>query len=108
MSDPEEKRLRAAIERRFAEFLPHLLLSIHTGMRMSEQYCMRWDQVDFDRRQLHLIRTKNGDSRTIPLNAFAREMLGKGRGDGSRLCPKRPRFRNIPGIATAILLPVDS
>jgi integrase len=71
LSDPEEKRLRAAIERRFAEFLPHFLLSIHTGMRMSEQYELRWNQVDFERRQLHLIRTKNGDSRTIPLNAIA-------------------------------------
>jgi integrase len=40
-------------------------------MRMSEQYGLRWNQVDFERRQLHLIRTKNGDSRTIPLNAVA-------------------------------------
>ena len=71
LSAPEEKRLRSAIERRFAEFLPHFLLSIHTGMRMSEQYGLRWNQVDFERRQLHLIRTKNGDSRTIPLNAIA-------------------------------------
>jgi integrase len=71
LSDPEEKRLRAAIEHRFAEFLPHFLLSIHTGMRMSEHYGLRWSQVDFERRQLHLIRTKNGDSRTIPLNAIA-------------------------------------
>jgi hypothetical protein len=54
LSDPEEKRLRAAIGCRFAEFLPHFLLSIHTGMRMSEQYGLRWNQVDFERRQLHL------------------------------------------------------
>jgi integrase len=71
LSDPVEKRVRAAIERRFTEFLPHFLLSIHTGMRMSEQYGLRWIQVDFERRQLHLIRTKNGDSRTIPLNTVA-------------------------------------
>lgn len=71
LSDPEEKRLRAAIECRFVEFLPHFLLSIHTGMRMSEQYGLRWHQVDFERRQLHLIRTKNGDSCTIPLNTVA-------------------------------------
>ncbi len=38
LSEAEETRLRAAIERRFPEFLPHLLLSIHTGMRMGEQY----------------------------------------------------------------------
>jgi integrase len=75
LSDPEEKRLRAAIELRFGEFLPHFLLSIHTGMRMSEQYGLRWNQVDFERRQLHLTRTKNGDSRTIPLNSIALNAL---------------------------------
>lgn len=71
LSDLAEKRLRAAIERCFAEFLPHFLLSIHIGMRMSESYGRRWNQVDFERRQLHLILTKNGDSRTILLNSIA-------------------------------------
>jgi len=71
LSDAEEKRLRTAIEHRFPEFLPHFLLSIHTGMRMGEQYGLRWNQVDFTRRQLHLLRTKNGDPRTIPLNVVA-------------------------------------
>jgi integrase len=131
LSDPEEKRLRTAIEHRSVEFLPHFLLSIHTGMRMSEQYGLRWSQVDFYRRQLHLIRTKNGDSRTIPLNAIAlgalkqlqggksqpgtapsslpcgRAIPSRGRADGSRPRSKRRRFRSIPGIATAIPLPVD-
>jgi len=35
LSDGEEKCLRAVIERRFPKFLPHFLLSIHTGMRMN-------------------------------------------------------------------------
>jgi len=84
LSDPEEKRLRAAIERRFADFLPHFLLSIHTGMRMSEQYGLRWNQVDFERRQLHLIRTKNPDSRIIPLNSVALGALQELRGGQTR------------------------
>jgi integrase len=50
LSDDEEARLRKAIEDRFPEFLPHLLLSIHTGMRMSEQYGLHWNQMDFERR----------------------------------------------------------
>jgi integrase len=98
LSDAEERRLRAAIERRFAEFLPHFLLSIHTGTRMSEQYGLRWNQVDFERRQLHLIRTKNSDSRTIPLNAIAPAALqelrsGKGR---KRTRSSFPCARAIP------------
>lgn len=71
LSNQEEDALRKAIQDRFPEFLPHFLLSIHTGMRMSEQYGLHWNQIDFERRQLHLPKTKNGDPRTIPLNAVA-------------------------------------
>ncbi len=46
-------------------------LSIHTGMRQSEQYSLKWSQVDFDRKQIHLPTTKNGKPRTIPLNGNA-------------------------------------
>ena len=38
---------------------------------MSEQYGLHWNQIDFEPRQLHLPKTKNGDPRTIPLNAVA-------------------------------------
>jgi len=81
LSDAEEKHLQAAIMRRFPEFLPHFLLSVHTGMRMGEQYGLLWNQIDFDRRQLHLLRTKNGDPRTIPLNAVAVRALTDMRGE---------------------------
>lgn len=82
LSDDEELRLRKAIQKRFPEFLPHLLLSIHTGMRMSEQYGLNWNQIDFERRQIHLPRTKNGDPRTIPLNSVALSALGELKGPG--------------------------
>lgn len=82
LSDGEELQLRRAISEQFPEFLPHLLLSIHTGMRMSEQYGLRWNQVDFERRQIHLPKTKNGDPRTIPLNTAALDALTALRGAG--------------------------
>lgn len=71
LSDDEETSLRKAILERFPKFLPHFLLSLHTGMRMSEQYGLLWNQVDFERGQVYLHRTKNGRPRTIPLNAVA-------------------------------------
>lgn len=80
LSDVEEIRLHSAIEHRFPEFLPHFLLSIHTGMRMGEQYSMRWNQVSFERRQVHLPKTKNGHPRTIPLNTVALKALQRMRG----------------------------
>jgi site-specific recombinase XerD len=40
-------------------------------------------QIDFERRQIHLPKTKNGDPRTIPLNTVAlaalKELLGEGK-----------------------------
>jgi len=84
LSDAEELRLRAVILRRFPKFLPHFLLSIHTGMRMTEQYGQRWNQVDFERKQIHLNRTKNGEPRTIPLNAVALSALTEMQGEKER------------------------
>lgn len=40
-------------------------------MRMGEQCGLRWNRVDFARRQPHLLRTKNRHPRTIPLIAAA-------------------------------------
>jgi integrase len=68
LSDSEEHALLDATDPRFHS---HLLLSIHTGIRMSEQYGMKWKQVDFERRQLYLPRTKSGDPRDVPLNGTA-------------------------------------
>ena len=85
LSDTEEIRLRTTIEDRFKEFLPHFLLSIHTGMRMSEQYGLDWRQVDFERRQIHLPKTKNGDPRTIPLNSIALAALKELHGRGEKM-----------------------
>ena len=82
LSDREEVRLRKEIEGQFPEFLPHLLLSIHTGMRMGEQYGLHWNQVDFERQRMDLPKTKNGGSRTLPLHAVAVDALTMLRGPG--------------------------
>jgi integrase len=84
LSEAEEKSLCAAIKGRFPEFLPHFLLSLHTGMRMSEQYGLHWSQIDFERRQLHLLKTKNGDPRVIPLNSVALAALGQLQGKDAK------------------------
>lgn len=84
LSEAEEKSLCSAIENRFPEFRPHFLLSLHTGMRMSEQYGLLWNQIDFERQQLHLLKTKNGDPRVIPLNSVAVDALGQLQGKDTR------------------------
>jgi integrase len=58
--DKEEgKRLRIAIAERFPEHLPELEIALGTGMRLSEQFGLTWDAVDFKRREARLGTTKN-------------------------------------------------
>jgi integrase len=69
LTDVEEASLRAVIAERFPEHDAELTISLGTGMRLSEQYGLTWHDVDFVRGEINLDRTKNGSSRTIPMNA---------------------------------------
>ena len=75
LSEPEEAELRAAIARRTPHHVPAFLLSVHTGLRASEQFSLQWLQIDWQHRILSLPRTKNGNPRHIPLNVIAMEAL---------------------------------
>lgn len=70
-----EKRLKEMLQRHIDSHDPalhlelrkqaiHRLLefevSLKSGMRRSEQYTLRWEDVDFDRRIMRLRKTKNG------------------------------------------------
>jgi integrase len=65
-------------------FHSHLLLSIHTGIRMSEQYNLNWSRIDFERRQMYLPRTKNGEPCDVPLNGTAISALERLRKESDR------------------------
>lgn len=68
LTEVEEANIRAVIADRFPEHDGELTISLGTGMRLSEQYGLTWNDVDFVRREINLDRTKNGSSRTIPMN----------------------------------------
>jgi site-specific recombinase XerD len=88
LSREEEATLRKVIAGRFPKFLPQLDISLHTGMRASEQFGLEWTQVDFERCILTLHKTKNGSTRHIPLNTTALAALESLRkGDGPRVFP---------------------
>ncbi len=80
----EEARLRAVIARDYPAELAAFDLSLHTGMRRSEQYGLTWDCVDFERRQLTIRRSKHGGIRYIELDdtAIAALLALRDRGDG--------------------------
>jgi site-specific recombinase XerD len=69
LTDAEETSLRDAIWERFPEHeAAELTISLGTGMRLSEQYTLAWKNIDFERREINLDRTKNGSPRMIPMN----------------------------------------
>jgi integrase len=71
LSRAEYDALCAVVANRFPEHLPEFIVSIHSGMRLTEQYSSTWSQVDFRRRIIDLTKTKNYSARTVHLNADA-------------------------------------
>jgi integrase len=69
---------------------PPIDLSIHTRVRASEQFSLRWPQIDSDRCILTLPRTKNGNPRHVPLNAVAMEALQTLKQQHEELNPDSP------------------
>jgi site-specific recombinase XerD len=52
-----------------------VVFALHTGMRMGEILELTWRGVDFTRRTVTVLRSKNGERRTIPLNETVLAML---------------------------------
>ncbi len=78
----EEKALRAVIQEKYAEHMPEFEVALNTGLRLSEMYNLKWQDVDVSNRVLAVIRSKNGEMRHAPMNSVvmaAFETLRKGR-----------------------------
>ena len=72
LSDDERVRLLNAC-RPHADLYLAVILALTTGARQAEIMTLRFGQVDFGRRVITLTKTKNGETRSIPLvgEAFA-------------------------------------
>lgn len=68
LSPDEEQALRRVIQGNHPHHESELDLALNAGLRRSEQYSLTWDCGDFERRQLTVLRSKNGARRHIPLN----------------------------------------
>lgn len=62
-----------------------LLLSLETAMRSGEILSLTWDQVDLKRQVAHLLKTKNGDERDVPLSRKAVAIIEGLPKDGAKL-----------------------
>ncbi len=54
---------------------PLVRFTLETAMRRGELLGLRWSDIDFDKQTAFLERTKNGESRTVPLSSSAIKML---------------------------------
>ena len=67
----EYNRVCDAIRKLFPEHLAEFVVSVNTGMRLTEQYTCTWSQVDMDRRRNRPHRDKERDSADDSPNADA-------------------------------------
>jgi integrase len=77
LTDAEEKRLRVVVAKLYPHRMPDLTIALGTGMRLSEQFSLTWDQIDFDRSEINLDRSKNGSGRSIPMNKAVRSSFAE-------------------------------
>lgn len=93
LTDAERERLLAACR---ADSWPKLyglvLMALTTGARKSELTGLTWADVDLERREASVGRTKNGDPRVLPLVAgVVAELQGYARGKPADLVFGSPR-----------------
>ena len=67
-ADEEARLLAAASAKRSDWITPLIILAIETAMRRSELLALTWDDVDLSARVAHVRRSKNGESREVPLS----------------------------------------
>jgi len=74
LSNAEEEALFKALNGQ--EWVKNIIvMAINTGMRRGEIFDLKWFDVDFNRRMVHIRQSKSGRPRAIPLNATTQTLL---------------------------------
>lgn len=73
----ESKLLRAAQSKKNPQIYSIIVIAIETGMRQGEILSMRWENLDLRQGVAHLLHTKNGGKRDVPLTTRAREAFSR-------------------------------
>ena len=72
LSPDEEAAVFTALP---VQYRPHFVVSVHTGLRWSEQMGLTWRYVDFLTGFLTIPRSKHGGARRVPMNSVVRSVL---------------------------------
>ncbi len=54
---------------------PIVIVALHTGMRKGEILGLRWRDIDIKRGIIHLLDTKNGEKRDVPMNEITQKTI---------------------------------
>jgi integrase len=54
---------------------PIVMLALETGMRRSEIFSVKWDDIDFEQKLIFVRNTKNGESREVPVSNLVANRL---------------------------------
>lgn len=73
--DEEARLLEAASRSRSPWIRAAIILAIETAMRAGEICKLRWSDIDLEGREIHLVDTKNGTSRDVPIFPAAYDLL---------------------------------
>jgi site-specific recombinase XerD len=111
LSHDEERVLRTVIERDYPGHLREFDIALHTGMRCSEQYDLKWPDVNFETRTITIRLSKHGETRHVRLNSVAlgafQELFRRSEGHGYVFVNARferllkPRHWFEPAVKTA-------
>lgn len=52
-----------------------VVVALNTGMRKSEILRLRWQDIDIERGIIHLLETKNGEKREVPMNEVVQKTI---------------------------------
>jgi integrase len=78
LSEAEVAALEAAMAAQDPQLGALVRFLADTGCRVGEALSLRWECVDFERKRVTFRDTKNGDDRTVPLQAGAMAALHRG------------------------------
>lgn len=71
----EYPKVLRAMQAQFPARVRHFIFSVYSGARMGEQFHLRWPEVNFNRREITFLDTKNGEHRTLPMNTVLHNLL---------------------------------
>jgi integrase len=62
---------------------PLVIVAVNTGMRRGELFNLKWQDIDFNKGIIHLLRTKSGEKREIPMNEAVRTAILASKGSST-------------------------